>query len=52
MPSTSAPGCSASKRAASSSIRASSTPAAAHDRITPTLMNSSRSTRGTTRTIA
>jgi len=52
MPGRSTAGSSACSRASSSSIRACRKPVAAHDRITPALMNSPRSTRGTTRTIA
>jgi len=52
IPATSAPGSSASSRVSSSSMRACRKPVAAHETITPALMNSPRSTRGTTRTIA
>ncbi len=45
-------GSSASTRRSSSSIRASRKDSAGHETITPTLTNSSRSTRGTTRITA
>jgi hypothetical protein len=45
-------GSSARTRAGSSSIRAASESAASQETITPTLTNSPRSTRGTTRTTA
>jgi hypothetical protein len=45
-------GSSARRRASSNSIRASRKESAGHETMTPTLMNSSRSTRGTTRITA
>jgi len=45
-------GSSASRRASLTSIRASRKSISGHDRITPTLICSPRSTRGTMRTIA